>query len=134
MVGRLWKKTYMKLTNQKPTIKYLDSLWSQLVKLKAGNKCEVCGKTEYLNSHHIFSRSNRAMRFDDRNGAALCPNHHVLGNWSAHKSPIEFIEWLKEKRGVKWYKEIRLRAGTVSKVDMKLTKIYLINEIKKFSK
>jgi len=34
----------------------LDDAWGKLVKLEVNNKCEVCGKTTTLISHHIFSR------------------------------------------------------------------------------
>ena len=37
----------------------LDDAWSLLVKLEAGNKCEVCGITTTLNSHHIFRSEER---------------------------------------------------------------------------
>ena len=32
--------------------KRLDDLWSELVKLRAGNKCEQCGGTHRLCIHH----------------------------------------------------------------------------------
>ena len=70
--------------------KKLDDAWAKLVKLKAGNKCEYCGKTDRLNSHHVYSRSNRSVRWDIDNGYSLCVGHHVFGNFSAHKSPLDF--------------------------------------------
>lgn len=94
----------------KDTLGSVDKLWSILVKLNAGGKCEYCGKYEGLNSHHIFSRSNRATRWDEQNGVCLCVSHHVFGTFSAHKAPIEFAEWLKEKRGEQWYEALRIRA------------------------
>lgn len=95
---------------QKPKKKTLDELWSKIVKDRAGNKCEYCGKTEYLNSHHIFSRSNHSVRWDVENGVCLCAGHHVLSSFSAHKAPLEFAEWLKETRGEGWYDELRRKA------------------------
>ena len=89
-----------------------DILWAKVIKKKAGNKCEYCGKTTTLNSHHIFSRSNRATRWCRDNGVCLCVSHHVFGNMSAHKAPIEFVEWLKEKRGEEWYEMLRQKAKT----------------------
>lgn len=95
---------------KKPTKTSLDNLWSKIVKIRAGNKCEVCGKTDGLNSHHIFSRSNHSTRWDVQNGVCLCVSHHVFGNFSAHKAPIEFVEWLKSKRDDDWYFDLRRRA------------------------
>ena len=71
-----------------------------------------------LNSHHIFSRINFATRWDINNGVCLCVSHHIFGKLSAHKAPIEFVEWLKEKRGEKWYNTLRQNAkATARKID-----------------
>jgi hypothetical protein len=88
----------------------LDNLWAKAVKIRAGDRCEYCGKITTLNSHHIFSRSNMATRWDVNNGVCLCVSHHVFGKMSAHKAPIEFVEWLKEKRGELWYEQLRAKA------------------------
>ena len=104
----------------------LDRLWSTLVKERANHKCEYCGKTTHLNSHHIFSRNNHSVRWDLENGVCLCPSHHVLGNFSAHKAPIEFSEWLKETRGEEWFNNLRVKAKTVSpNIDLDIVEKYL---------
>lgn len=100
-----------------PKTRTLDILWSEVVKLIAGNKCEFCGKETGLNSHHIFSRTNKLLRWDVKNGISLCAYHHLLGNFSAHKAPLEFAEWLKVKRGKKWYEDLRIKARLVVKID-----------------
>ena len=114
---------------KKATPKHCDNLWSELVKIKAGFGCEYCGNRQYLNSHHIFSRSNRSTRWDDKNGIALCPSHHTLGNFSAHKAPLEFAEWLKEKRGEVWYNDLRRKAASVYKPDFLKIKLELLEKI-----
>lgn len=116
---------------KKVSIASVDTLWSKLVKEKAGNKCEYCGKVDGLNSHHIFSRSNRSVRWDDENGVSLCVSHHVFGNFSAHKSPIEFVEWVKTRRGEEWYKTIRRKAVTPMKVDLEAIKSELKTKLEK---
>ena len=93
----------------------LDEAWSKLVKLEAGMQCEVCGKTTTLNSHHVFSRSNRSVRWDETNGICLCVAHHTFGNWSAHKSPVEFIYWLEEEYGKEYLEDLRFRANQTKK-------------------
>ncbi len=95
--------------------KKLDDAWAKAVKIQAGYKCEYCGKETALNSHHVYSRSNRSVRWDLRNGYCLCVGHHVFGNISAHKSPMEFSEWMKQDRGEEWSNELRLVANSTKK-------------------
>jgi hypothetical protein len=108
---------------RKASILTVDDLWSKLVKLKAGNKCEYCGKTDGLNSHHLFSRTNRVLRWNENNGVCLCVYHHIFGVFSAHKAPIEFIEWLREKRGEGWYTLLREQAKVIIKGKLDLERI-----------
>jgi hypothetical protein len=96
-------------------IKKLDKLWSLIIKTRAGFICEYCGERSYLNSHHIFSRSNKTLRWDVDNGICLCAKHHMLGNFSAHKSPIEFGEWIRKKRGEEWYQDLLTKSHKISK-------------------
>ena len=108
-----------KYEKMKSLDKKIDEAWAKIVKHRAGNKCEYCGKTTYLNAHHVYSRSKRSTRWDLSNGVSLCVGHHTFGEWSAHKNPIEFIEWIKERRGQEWYDALRLQANT----HLKLTKL-----------
>ena len=86
----------------------LDVSWAKLVKLRAGNKCEVCMKTTPLNSHHIFSRSKRSVRWDVNNGVCLCVGHHTFrSDFSAHKTPTEFTLWLYENKGKDYMNRLR---------------------------
>lgn len=102
--------------DRKPTDKMLIDLWSKAVKCYDGHKCAYCGKEQYLNSHHIFSRSNKSTRYDLNNGITLCAGCHTLSSkFSAHKTPVEFVEWIKEKRGEKWYDDLRKRAKKTKK-------------------
>jgi len=90
-------KTKKPLTKGKLS-KKLDEAWSLAVKKRAGYKCEVCGKTDILNSHHIVGRRNRRVRWDVRDGVCLCVKHHKFGIESAHEDPLWFREWLEDKR------------------------------------
>jgi len=111
--------------------KELDKLWADLVKERAGHECEKCRKKDYLNSHHIYSRTNYPVRWDERNGVCLCAGCHTLTNTSAHKSPLDFMEWIRAKRGETWYKTLQLKANTITKNDKKLLKLYLEIELQK---
>lgn len=108
----LTKKTRKKKTPIKVLNDSLDNLWSELVKIIGGYECAYCGKTSYLNSHHLFSRNNFAVRWDTTNGMCLCSGCHTLSSkFSAHKTPIEFVEWLKVKIGEEAYDKLRLKAN-----------------------
>jgi hypothetical protein len=105
------RKTFTKIKKN-----HIDRLWMIFIKLRAQEKCEYCGKTEHLNSHHIFSRSNMGMRWDIDNGVCLCVGHHVFGLFSAHKAPLDFAEWLKEKRGNEWFERLRVKSRNIIKL------------------
>src|SRR3990167_420167 len=108
--SRECSKPYKIKALKKPKQTSLDNLWAKKIKELADYKCEYCGKTTGLNSHHIFSRSNRRVRWDLDNGISVCVLHHVFGTFSAHKAPIEFVEWLKEYRGEDWYLKLIVKA------------------------
>ena len=111
--------------------KLLDDAWSLLVKLEAGNKCEVCGKKDYLNSHHIYSRSKKSTRWYVPNGLCLCVGHHVFSSiFSAHKTPLEFTEWLINYRGQNKIDILRIKANSISKLH-KFEKELLLKELLK---
>jgi hypothetical protein len=109
--------------------KRLDAAWSELVKLRANYQCEVCGKTKNLNSHHIWSRIRKSVRWDVQNGVCLCVGCHV-GPKSAHKDPMWFADWIRRKRGEDWYNMMTLRANSTGK-RMKFEKELLLKELKK---
>lgn len=103
--------------------KKLDKAWSDVVKLQAGNKCEVCGlKHERLNAHHIVGRRNMRLRYELFNGVSLCPGCHTFRTKSAHQDPEWFHEWLEENRG----EDLKLISATREEIqkwtvdDMKL--------------
>ena len=76
----------------------LDKAWSLAIRKRAGNKCEVCGKKESLNAHHIVGRRNLRLRWELYNGVALCAGHHTFKLESAHQDSEWFHFWLEEHR------------------------------------
>lgn len=105
---------------------HLDNLWRFAIYRRAGYVCEYCGATGQLNAHHIFSRSNFAVRWDIENGVCLCVSHHIFGNLSFHKSPAEMLEWIKEKRGMEWYERLLKKARTMIKTSESKERAYEI--------
>lgn len=108
--------SFYKQPSKKFKKEWADKLWASIIKYRAGNKCEYCGNARQLNSHHIYSRSHLSLRWDLDNGVCLCALHHVLGNFSAHKDPIGFIDWLKESRGEEWLDSLRVKKNTIQKL------------------
>lgn len=75
-----------------------DRLWAQAVKQRAGGVCERCGETpespQAFHAHHVYGRTNHRLRFEVRNGCALCWLDH---RW-AEEMPLEFADWFREVR------------------------------------
>lgn len=95
--------------------KKLDDAWSLAVKIRDEYCCQYCGRKTTLNSHHIFTRSNKSTRWDISNGITLCVYHHTFSSsFSAHKTGIEFTYWLEEKRGKNWLNKLRMLANQTS--------------------
>lgn len=108
--------------------KRLDTAWSKLVKLKSGNKCAVCSSEKALNSHHIYSRAKMSLRWATENGICLCVNHHIGVKFSAHKTPVDFNDWMNEKFGNDFMDGLKLMAHTSSNLH-DFEKEYLLKEL-----
>jgi len=86
----------MKVPAKKTVRKRIDKLWSEIV--RSLEHCEVCGKQDYNNAHHIIGRTDLRTRWDIRNGTCLCSGCHTMNNQSAHGNPLWFNDWLEENR------------------------------------
>lgn len=85
----------------------LFSKWSLIVRERAKNCCEYCGKKVGENldgnklikvdAHHLQSRKikDNPLKFDINNSVCVCPFHHRFScNESFHKAPVITINWL----------------------------------------
>jgi hypothetical protein len=126
----------IKKRNKKTLEKKLDNKWAEAIKVRAGFRCEYCGKRENLNSHHIFTRSRKATRWELNNGCCLCVGCHIFSSkFSAHKTPIEFTHWLEKTKGVKWLEELQQMSNEVyrpSVEELEEHLIYLQKYVKSF--
>jgi len=103
--------------------KVADKLWSEAVKIEYNYECQYCWKKEYLNSHHLFTRARNTTRFDIDNGMCLCSWCHTLSsNFSAHKTPLEFFEWLEWIKGRDWIDELSKKSKQIIKVTPEMLK------------
>ena len=119
---------------KKITEKVVDALWAEIVKLKAGGICEIegCEKISYLNSHHVYSRSNRRIRWDFDNGICLCSGHHTLSSsFSAHKTPMEFTAWIINYRGKEWEERLKIKARPTPLGQQKIDRKEVYEKLKK---
>ena len=69
----------------------------QLIKFRANNRCELCGKEEFLGGHHIVQPSNGGSN-DDSNIVICCYScyqEHIL---SGEKSVDEIYMMIEENK------------------------------------
>ncbi len=117
-----WKKSCKKAKTIRRKLRdQLDKLFSIIIRSRG--KCERCGKTNPLNTAHIFSRRNLATRWDKNNTLCLCVGCHFWG----HQNPILFAEFVKEKLGNEEYeklkrKSIEIRKWTIGELEELLEK------------
>ena len=124
--------------------KELLNLWQQIIKKRAGERCEYpgCNKSNgKLDAHHVFSKGTfKHLKFDPDNGICLCVNHHAagFGREAAHSDPAfmnkitGLVQGYKAIRTPQWYFLLERKAWTPQKLDIKLEKIYLTQESKKY--
>jgi len=87
------KKSLSSINKQK--WKDLSELMREVRKEKG---CEVCGKKEHMQVHHVISKfyKKSLLRYNPSNLVCLCPKHH----FEFHKNPIGTIEWFSRVRRI----------------------------------
>ncbi len=101
-------------------------LWKARVKEQAGKKCEICGKKKRIAAHHIESYStNKALRYDRRNGVAVCTTDHKFGRFALHKSFCASFVFMSQKR-MSDFEYLLLHYKDKNK---EITKEFLLNRI-----
>lgn len=128
-----------KLKTKSQSLKaYCDKLWTEIIKIKAGNKSEISGRSDgALGAHHVHGKGSYALRYDIRNGICLDNSHeHIYGvhNKLNHTIASHFQMRINERLILREGEDIfqkldQLRWCTNS--DLNLIKIYLTNELKK---
>lgn len=111
-------KKNMKRTGgvKSPKIKQLDTLWSKIIKLRAGNVCEMCGQTSKargMQAAHYIGRVFHSTRWELDNGACLDTGCHIdIDNDSKLKE-----DFFRKKMGSQRQDELRTIAYTRIKPD-----------------
>ncbi len=129
------KRTPLKKASKIPRLKLrkkADTLWGELIKLRAGNRCEKCGRNGMVQSHHIWTRENLHMRHDPQNGVCLCPRCHTFDpKESAHLNPENFRDWLIKRKGQRWFDKMKALSFLTVKPDYQGAITFLEQELKK---
>jgi hypothetical protein len=119
-------KSSSKASAKRKLVSQCDVLVRQLVLSRDGYKCCKCGGTNVLQAAHILSKGPWSrIRFTPLNVLTLCLKHHIY--W-AHKSPVEFQEWLEATYPGR-VEQLRVIAATSPKLDMKLIRLSLQVEV-----
>ena len=96
--------------------KACDTLFSKII--RARGCCEINHVTKCpsgpLQCCHIFSRSYRAVRFDERNAVAGCAGCHLFFTLN----PEEWDDWRVEHLGIGLYEELRAKAMAGGRSDL----------------
>ena len=108
-----------------------DRLWSYLVKLKAGFKSELSGKTGGLDSHHLLGKPNYRLRYEVSNGMCLTSGEHFFTAHNAGRYE-DFRRRVMELRGKDIFDKLYQLKWDQCKTDLGLVKVYLEQEIKKY--
>ena len=122
----------IKTVKGKTLKKQCDDLWSKIVKLRAGNKSEISGKTESLHSHHIIGKPGYRLRYELENGICLTAGEHFFGVHNQGRQK-DYEERIKTVRGQDIYERLSLLKNEKSK-SLALIKIYLEQELDEIKK
>ena len=73
------RKPLRKVSARRAFVLKLDAKWREYVLSNDSYKCAVCGATEPLHAHHVFSRQAYPhLRHNVRNGITLCAVDHTI--------------------------------------------------------
>jgi len=72
----------------------LDKLWSLVVRMQWGNRCALVGWSDHicqgpLEAHHLVHRRVVILKYDPKNGIALCKLAHDQSGYGAVRAAIE---------------------------------------------
>ena len=117
----------MRVATKKSLKAKADKLWSEII--RSIGFCEICGKNQNLNAHHVVGRINYALRWDLKNGICLCAGCHTFNRTSAHNNPLAFVEFFKSIRPDD-YEYLLSRKNLLVKPDYEQILNYLQSEVK----
>lgn len=118
----------------KITIKECDTLWAKLIKLRAGNKSELSGKTERLNAHHLAGKPNYWLRYMELdNGFCCTAGEHIFGFHHAGRF-MSYIKKVQALRGADIYERLEAIKSKSVKISLTEVKEFLETQLKEYEK
>jgi len=116
----------------KLTITDCDKLWAKLIKLRAGNKSELSGKTDRLNAHHLAGKPNYWLRYMELdNGFSCTAGEHIFGFHNAGRAE-SYRNRVKGLRGSDIYERLEQVKQRNEKISLTEVKEFLESEIQKY--
>jgi hypothetical protein len=100
----------------------LDSLFSKFIRLRAGEKCEYCGKPvlfKRLNCMHFISRRILSTRWNTENALAGDPGCHFY----LDEHPYEKNEFFKKVLGSERFEDLNRRGNVITHGGLDVEKI-----------
>lgn len=99
----------MKLGSKKNYTRKLDALFSK--KIRSLGYCQKCKKKNvFLQCAHVISRTNRTLRWDEKNALCFCSSCHFWG----HQDPLGFALYI-EKTFPKRYRYLMENKNKITK-------------------
>lgn len=123
--ARKKKSGRAKLPSRKKLVDTLDSLTSQIVRLRDG-QCVLCHATERLQCGHMFGRRSHGARWDlerDGNTHTQCAGCNQRHNYD----PNRYFSWFRDWHGEKAFNELYKRWSAGRKYS-RLELIQLVKE------
>lgn len=73
--------------------KQLDAEW-KAYQHRVWKRCPVCGEFP-VEAHHLITKRRLTTCWDVANGIGLCAKHHRGSEFSPHRTPNAFKEWMR---------------------------------------
>ncbi len=131
-------------------IAYLDALFREFIRkraIKLAGGCEYCLSAKYdieksngkilpawkqLDTSHYWSRTNKSVRWDERNAAGICGNCHFF----LEHNPLPHTQFFLKRLGKVEFELLEIQANQVIKkaeFDELAITLYLQSKIKELS-
>ena len=121
-----------------------DKIFSEYIRKRAGNRCEMCGvsgEVKQLECSHFFGRRYESTRYDPENCDCLCRSEHqimetekgttkgIIGGVEV-ELPRPYRAWKIQKLGLHRFGLLELRAHTHVKKDRAMS-LLVVKELMK---
>jgi hypothetical protein len=132
---RYKKKPLSKVSERGKLRKHIGELHLQILRIKRGNKCEICGLQGMVGRFHILEVSTHPrLEFVEDNillshWMQNCQAHYLWHHFGSHDARnIRTANRIVALRGQDWESRLRARERFTSKIDM----LYLLAKLHEF--